>query len=177
MGLYTKAISYLARNVGLTDPRLYNFVGGGETDSGERVSVDGAMGQDVVWGCVRRIGETVATLPLHLYESDGEGKSKKARSHPLYTVLHDRPNLDMTAVEFWESMVGCYLLWGNAYAAIDRTGRRVIALNPMRPDRVVVNRERDGSLSYRYTINGQVQVFAEEDVLHIKGFSLDGMMG
>jgi HK97 family phage portal protein len=178
MGLYTKAVSYLARNIGMTDPRLYNFVGGGDTDSGERVTVDGAMQQGVVWACVRRTAETIATLPLHLYKIDAAGNPHRADQHQLYTVLHNRPNIEMTAVEFWEAMVGCYLLWGNAYASIDRgTGDRVVALNPMRPDRVQVGRNPDGSLFYRYTINGQVQIFGEEDVLHIKGFSLDGLMG
>jgi len=177
MSWLTKAVSYLARNVGLTDPRLYAFVGGGETDSGEKVTVDGALQQDVVWACVRRIAETIATLPLHLYATDAEGKASKDRQHPLYSILHDRPNIEMTAVEFWEAMVGSYLLWGNGYASVDRTGRRIVALNPMRPDRVQVTRQADGSLLYTYTINGQTQKFAEDDVLHIKGFSLDGMMG
>jgi HK97 family phage portal protein len=177
MGLFTKAVSYLARNVGITDPRLFSFVGGGETDSGERVTVDGAMQQGVVWACIRRIAETIATLPLHLYETDGADRAVKARSNPLYSILHDRPNIDMTAVEFWEAMVGCYLLWGNAYASIDRTGSRIVALNPMRPDRVQVQRQADGSILYIYSFNGLVQRFNEEDVLHIKGFSLDGLMG
>lgn len=178
MGLYTKAISYLARNIGLTDPRLYNFVGGGETDAGERVSVDLAMQNGVVWSCVRRNAETTATLPLHLYRIDKDRKSERADDHPLYTVLHNRPNIEMTAVEFWEAMVGCYLLWGNAYASIDRgSGGRIVALNPMRPDRINVRRQPDGSLVYFYSWMGYTQTFAEEDIFHIKGFSLDGLMG
>jgi HK97 family phage portal protein len=178
MGLYTKAISYLARNIGLTDPRLYGYFGGGETDAGERVSVDGAMHNGVVWSCVRRNAETVSTLPLHLYRIDSAKKSQRADDHTLYSVLHNRPNIEMTAVEFWEAMVGCYLLWGNAYASIDRGSlNQIVALNPMRPDRVTVRRQADGSLIYIYTFAGLTQTFNEDEVFHIKGFSLDGLMG
>jgi HK97 family phage portal protein len=178
MGLYTKAISYLARNIGLTDPRLYHFVGGESTDAGERVSVDGSMNNGVVWACTRRNAETVSTLPLHLYRMDLDRKAQRADDHPLYSVLHNRPNIEMTAVEFWEAMVGCYLLWGNAYASIDRGSiGQIVALNPMRPDRVTVRRQVDGSLIYIYTFAGLTQTFNEDDVFHIKGFSLDGLMG
>jgi HK97 family phage portal protein len=83
----------------------------------------------------------------------------------------------MTAVEFWECVVAAVLLWGNAFVAITRIGNRITALYPMRPDRVVIRRESDGSLSYTYTWAGQTQTFAESDILHIKGFSLDGYMG
>jgi HK97 family phage portal protein len=178
MGLYTKAVSYLARNIGMTDPRLYNYVGGGETDAGERVSVDMAMQQGVVWACVRMIAETTATLPLHLYKMDNNGQAKIDRGNSLYSILHDNPNVEMTAVEFWGAMSGCYLLWGNAYASIERgTGNRIVALNPMRPDRVQVRRQSDGSLLYIYSFGGQRQEFQEDDIFHIKGFSLDGLMG
>jgi HK97 family phage portal protein len=178
MGLYTKAVAYLARNIGMTDPRLYNFVGGGDTDAGERVSVDSAMQEGVVWACVRMLAETTATLPLHLYKIGTDGQGRIDRTNPLYTVLHDNPNIEMTAVEFWGAMSGCCSLWGNAYASIERgSGRRIYALNPMRPDRVQVRRQMDGSLLYIYSFGGQRQEFAEDDIFHIKGFSLDGLMG
>lgn len=178
MGLFTKAITYIARNIGLTDPRLYSFVGGGETDAGERVSVDLAMQNGVVWSCVRRTAETTATLPLHFYRIDGAAKAVRADDHSLYTILHNRPNIEMTAVEFWEAMVGCYLLWGNAYASIDRgLGGKIVALNPLRPDRIQVRRKTDGSLVYIYSWLGQTQNFQEDEIFHIKGFSLDGLMG
>jgi HK97 family phage portal protein len=178
MGLFTKAVATLARRVGLVDSRLYQFFGAGETDAGEIMSVNGAMQIDVVWACVRRIAETVATLPLHVYELDAKGNAKRADDHPLYPILHDRPNSDMTSVEFFEALVGCYLLWGNSFAAITRgTGGRVIALYPMRPDRVSILPQNDGSLLYRYVYLGTTQTYTEDEILHIKGFSLDGLMG
>lgn len=177
MGLFTKAVTTLARGLGLANPRLYQFLGGGQTDAGEVVTVDLAMQQDVVWACVRRIAETVATLPLNLYQTGKDGKATKGDDHSLYTILQDRPNIDMTAVEFWEAMVGCYLLWGNAFAAISRSGSKIVAIVPMRPDRVTLRRDTEGAITYTYTFGGQVHQFAEEEVLHIKAFSLDGLMG
>lgn len=178
MGIFTKTALWVTRGLGLTDPRLYNFVGGGsDSDAGERVTVEGAMQLDVVWACVRRIAETVATLPLYLYVNDTSGRASPASQHSLYSILHDRPNIEMTSVEFWEAMVGCYLLWGNAYASIDRAGSKIVALTPMRPDRVTVRRQTDGSLIYVYSWGADLREFAEGDIFHLKGFSLDGMMG
>lgn len=178
MGLLTKAGYWLVRGLGLTDPRLYDHFTGGPTDSGESVTVDSAMQLDAVWSCVRRISETIATLPLHLYRVDSEGRNSKATDHPLYRVLHDRPNIEMTAVEYWEAVVGCTLLWGNSYSAISRGDKdRVIALDPMRPDRVSLRRETDGSITYTYSWNGYTETFKEDQILHVKGFSLDGICG
>lgn len=178
MGLLTKAGYWLVRGLGLTDPRLYDHFTGGATDSGESVTVDSAMQLDTVWACVRRISETIATLPLHLYRVDREGRSIKATEHPLYRVLHDRPNVEMTAVEYWEAVIGCMLLWGNSYSAISRGDKdRVIALDPMRPDRVSLRRETDGSISYTYSWGGYTETFKEDQILHVKGFSLDGLCG
>lgn len=177
MGLFTKAVATLARGLGLTDPQLYAHFNGGPTDSGETVTVDGSLQLGTVWACVRLIAQTIATLPLHVYESDQGGHGALAREHPLYRLLHTRPNADMTAVEFWEAVVAHILLWGNAYISIARSGARVVALYPMRPDRVVMRREASGQLSYTYTWQGRTQTFVDVDVLHIKGFSLDGYVG
>lgn len=178
MGLFRKAALTVARGLGLTDQRLTTWFGGEPSHSGESVTVDTALTLDAVWACARLVSQTIATLPLPLYERDDQGRSRVAPQHPLYRVLHDRPNAEMTAVEFWQAMFACKLLWGNGYAEIVRgAGNRVIALLPMRPDRVQVTRETDGSLTYRYTYQGQTQTLSEDQVLHLKGFSLDGQMG
>lgn len=176
--LMFKAVTVIASNLRMTDQRLINWFGGGETDAGEIVTVEMAMQLDVVWACVRRIAETVATLPLHLYGLGKGGVGKLLDDHPLYFILHDSPNFDMTAVNFWECMVGCYLLWGNSYAIISRGGDgRVTSLEPMRPDRVIVRRAENGDLVYLYNFQGRQEVFTVDQVLHIRGFSLDGLMG
>ena len=178
MGLFRKAALTVARGLGLTDQQFVQWFGGEPSHSGESVTVDTALTLDAVWACTRLVSQTIATLPLPLYERDEQGRSRVAPQHPLYRVLHDRPNAEMTAVEFWQALFACKLLWGNGYAEIVRgAGNRVVALIPMRPDRVQVTRETDGSLTYRHTYQGLTQVLSEDQVLHLKGFSLDGQMG
>jgi HK97 family phage portal protein len=178
-GLLKKVAAQLMGSVGLTDTRLMNWATGGETYSGERVTVDSALQLDTVFACARLVAQTIATLPVMLYQrGEGVGQSKVATQHTLYRVLHDKPNADMTAVEFWTCMVACKLLWGNSYASISRrSDRSVISLDPMRPDRVQIDLQLDGSRTYTYTWNGVTTVYQEEDVLHLKGFTLDGMTG
>ncbi len=178
MGLFRKAALTVARGLGLTDRRLIQWFAGEESHAGESVTVDTALTLDAVWACTRLVSQTIATLPLPLYQRDAAGRSTVASDHPLYRVLHDKPNAEMTAVEFWQALFACKLLWGNGYAEIVRgAGDRVVALIPMRPDRVQVTREVDGSLTYRHTDQGITQTLTEEQVLHLKGFSLDGQVG
>lgn len=174
------AVITVASGVGLTDPRLSLFLNGGRTWSGKTVSIDSAMQLDAVWACVRLISETISTLPLQLYDGAGDTVAKVARTHPLYRIIHDSPNADMTAVDFWSCMVGCLLLWGNAFAQVIRSddGVRVIALYPLRPDRMTVRRDRvTGETLYTYSWQGQYLQLTEGEIFHIKGFSLDGMLG
>jgi HK97 family phage portal protein len=177
MGLFTKTGLWIARGLGLNSPQLYQQISGQPSHSGKVVTVDTALQLDTVWACVRLIAQTIATLPLPLYRQKGTGSSV-ARDHPLYEILHDQPNIEMTATEFWEAMVACVLLWGNAYAQIDRGfNGRVVALTPMRPDRVLIRRTADGELEYIYSWMSTSRTLKEDEVFHIKGFSLDGLFG
>lgn len=178
MGLFRKAALTIARGLGLTDQRLISWVAGEESHAGERVTVQTALQLDAVWACARLVSQTISTLPLPLYQRDATGRSTVASDHPLYRVLHDKPNAEMTSVEFWEAMFACKLLWGNGFAEIVRgAGDRIVALLPMRPDRVQIVRQADGSLIYQYTYQGLTQALREDQVLHLKGFSLDGQIG
>ena len=104
MSIQTKALSIIAKGLGLTDPRLYHFFSSGPTHAGEVVTVDSSLQLDVVWACVRLVSQTVATLPLFLYKRDKQGRGTINDTHSLYRILHDRPNAEMTATEFWEAM-------------------------------------------------------------------------
>lgn len=165
--------------IGLTDVRLGAFLGGGLTASGKSVTVDSALSLDTVWACVKLISETIASMPLKLYDGLGTNNAALARSHPLYPVLTVAPNADMTPMEFWGCMIGSLCLWGNGFAQIIRsTGGRVIALNPLRPDRMTVRRDLNtGELTYTYAWQGQYLTLTEDDMLHIRGWGLDGIMG
>lgn len=165
--------------VNLTDLRLGAFIAGGPTHSGKLVSVDTAMQLDTVWACTRLISDTIAAMPLKLFQRESDTSSVLARNHPLYRVLYITPNADMTGMEFWSAMVGSLLLWGNAFAqVIRRSDKTVISLNPLRPDRMTVRRDPDdGSLIYTYSYQGSVITLGEDEIFHIKGYSLDGLMG
>lgn len=181
-GLLTKAANAMALSVtgvSLTDLRLGAFMAGGPSHSGQLVTVDSAIQLDTVWACIRLLSETIASLPLKLYERETENTSNAARSHPLFSILYDKPNADMTGVEFWGCMVASLLAWGNAFAQVVRRGDgTIIALNPLRPDRMTVRRDpKTGGLVYTYAWQQQYLILTEDEIFHIKGFSFDGLMG
>jgi len=148
------------------------------SDSGVQVSSGAALQVAAVYACVRLISETVATLPLELKQPDAAGKLVKATSSPVYRMLRYSPNAYMTAVEFWEMMVASLCLWGNAYAVKVRVAGRVVALDPLRPEFVTVYREMaTGQIRYAYLRGNQRQEFPASDILHIKGFGVDGLVG
>lgn len=150
----------------------------GRSASGKPVNARSAIQVTGVYACVRVISETVASLPLHVFERDGEGY-KKAVNHRLYNVLHDEPNSEMTSFVLREVMLAHLLLWGNSYCQILRDGNmRVAGLYPLLPDRMTVDRDEHGVLTYTYqpTKGGVVQL-NPRDVLHIPGLGFDGIMG
>ncbi|MEE8658862.1 Phage portal protein [Acetobacteraceae bacterium EV16G] len=165
--------------VSLTDLRLGAFLAGGPSYTGQVVTVDAALQLDTVWACIRLISETIASMPLKLHAQQGDGQSILARDHPLYRVLARAPNADMTPIEFWSCMAACCLAWGNGFAQVMRRGDgQIVALNPLRPDRMSVQRNAStGGLTYIYSYQGQTLILGEDDIFHIKGFSFDGLMG
>ena len=150
----------------------------GVSGSGKSVNARSAIQVSAVYACVRVIAETVASLPLAVYEQDEAG-SHKALDHPLYRILHDEPNPEMTSFVWREAMLTHLLLWGNAYSQILRSGRgNIIGLYPLLPERMEVDRGDKGGLTYTYTTtNGQTVRLRPEDVLHIPALGFDGVMG
>ena len=158
----------------------------GKTISGKVVNADSAMRLSAVYACVRILSESIASLPLHVYQYKNGGKERDPK-HPLYFLLHDAPNSEMTSFIFRETSMAHLLLWGNSYAQIIRDGlNRIVALYPLHPNRMSVNRDDDGKLFYLYTpVNnanpnlkdkGQVRL-ESKDVLHIHGLGYDGLIG
>lgn len=170
MNIFQKAIAYLARSVGLTDPRLYEATGGGLSDSGERVTSDGVLTLSTAWACVNLLAGTIGSLPLMVYREGGGGRVV-ASDHPLYRILHDSPNADQTAVDFWEFIVASLELWGSAYAAVERgSDGRVIALSPIRPDVMTVRRLSNGDIEYSWSDNGRAYRVTQDRMFHVRGF-------
>lgn len=138
-----------------------------------------AIGLSATWACVQLIAGTIASLPLMVYRTDSKGIRTVARDHPLYFVLHDSPNYDQTAVDFWEIMAASVELYGNAYAVIERrsSDNAINGLAPVRPDLMKVRRDSNGDLRYEWSENGQTTVKAGEQVLHIRGSLGDAISG
>ena len=139
-------------------------------DAGEIVSDDTALSLSAVWACTNLLAGTIASLPLMVYRTDPQGRRTVARDHRLYRVLHDSPNYDQTAVDFWEFVSASLELWGNAYARIERTGKEVTGLHPVAPNLVSVRRLQNGSIEYRWTDEGKSYVETDATMLHIRGF-------
>ena len=159
----------------------------GRTTSGKNVDERSAMQVTTVYACVRILAEAVAGLPLHTYRYLSGGAKEKALDHPLYYLLHDEPNPEMTSFVFRETLMSHLLLWGNAYAQIIRNGKgQITALYPLMPNRMTVDRTSNGKIYYTYLVNdsdnptlkaqGQVY-FRKEDIFHIPGLGFDGLVG
>ena len=100
----------------------------GTSGSGKSVTVQSAIQLSTVYACVRVISETIASLPLGIYETVNDG-NEKATDHPLYRLLHDEPNSEMTSFVFREVMLAHLLLYGNSYSRIIRSGKNQVMLS------------------------------------------------
>ncbi|MDO9536641.1 MAG: phage portal protein [Bacillota bacterium] len=148
----------------------------GTTSSGKTVNERTAMQTTAVYACVRVLAEVIASLPLHTYRHTENGK-EKALDHSLYYLLHSEPNPEMTSFVFRETLMGHLLLWGNGYAQIIRDGRgKVIALYPLMPDKMTVERSEKGELFYLYNKDGTIYLLRSDEVLHIPGLGFDGLI-
>jgi HK97 family phage portal protein len=167
------------RGLSLSDPALQRLYGDHVgTSSGEPVSLARAAGLTAVWGCTTLIAGSIASMPLVLYRRAGEGR-ERALEHPLYDVLHTRPNPVQPVVAFWEAMVTALLLRGNAYAMLTRDDDgRVRALWYTNPDRVTVDVTKTGRLRYKVATGGQTTTVEAAGMLHVCGpMSDDGYTG
>lgn len=163
----------------------YSFYMGGSS-AGKNVNERSAMQMTAVYSCVRILAEAVAGLPLHLYRYKEDGGKERAIDVNLYHLLHDEPNKEMSSFIFRETLMTHLLLWGNAYAQIIRNGKgEVVALYPLMPNKMQVDRDENGELYYIYTrsseeaktMEGATVYLTPRDVLHIPGLGFDGLVG
>jgi len=152
--------------------------GGNPTASGATVSADTALSSTAVFAAIRLISETLASVPFKLYRRMDRGK-EAATDHPLYRILHDEPNPEQTPIEFREMMESFRQTHGNAYAQIVWAPNGTpLELWPIVPHRVSVDRDPAGNLRYRVRIGDREDRYIRaEDMLHIRGFSRDGILG
>lgn len=163
----------------------YSFYMGGSS-AGKNVNERSAMQMTAVYSCVRILAEAVAGLPLHLCRYNEDGGKERAIDNNLYHLLHDEPNKEMSSFIFRETLMTHLLLWGNAYAQIIRNGKgEVVALYPLMPNKMQVDRDENGELYYIYTrssdeaktMEGVTVYLTPRDVLHIPGLGFDGLVG
>ena len=185
MGIFSGLFKSRDKPTDSTVGSRYTFYMGGST-SGKTVTERSAMQMTAVYSCVRILSEAVAGLPLHLYKYTDSGGKAMALDHSLYRLLHDEPNPEMSSFVFRETLMTHLLLWGNAYAQIIRNGKNeIVALYPLMPNKMSVDRDENGRLYYTYYRGSDEAIKNKEfavtlqpsDVLHIPGLGFDGLVG
>ncbi|WP_231359843.1 phage portal protein [Escherichia coli] len=149
----------------------------GTSSSGKVVTADKAIQLSAVWACVRLLSESISTLPLKIYIRQPDGSRKPAADHPAYSVLCRRPNSEMTPSRFMLMVVASICLRGNAFIEKKFIANRLVSLIPLLPQNMVVKRLDSGALEYTYTELGQDRVIPLKNIMHIRGFGLDGVCG
>ena len=185
MGIFSGLFKSRDKPTDSTVGSRYTFYMGGST-SGKTVTERSAMQMTAVYSCVRILAEAIAGLPLHVYRYNSDGGKAMALDHPLYRLLHDEPNPEMSSFVFRETLMTHLLLWGNAYAQIIRNGKNeIVALYPLMPNKMSVDRDESGHLYYTYYRGSDEAIKNKEfavtlqpsDVLHIPGLGFDGLVG
>jgi len=161
--------------------------GGEPTASGESVTVSTALQQTTVYACARVLSESVASLPVKVYELVDRGR-KENPNHDLAYLLGVSPNSEMTAFTFWESLVGALALTGNCFAEIQRDASlKPVALWPLHPMLTEPKRTprtadgKGGDLVYETSDGmggqGAIRTIASANMIHVPLFSFDGLKG
>lgn len=163
---------------------LADWVRGGiETTSGEHVSEDTALTCAAVKACVCVLAETVASLPIDVYQETKSGSKSPAPDHPVAQLLSREPNPEMSSYIWRETKQGHLGTWGNGYSEIVRnvSGSKVVGLNlrSPRPQHTRPIRGEDGQMQYecRNEMGTLEKVLPAADMLHIPGFGFDGLVG
>ncbi|HGK5303028.1 TPA: phage portal protein [Salmonella enterica subsp. enterica serovar Thompson] len=169
-------LNWLGVPIGLTTGEFWQewF---GTSSSGKVVTADKIIRLSTVWACVRLLSESVSTLPLKIYERQSDGSRKLAQNNLAYQILCRRPNPEMTPSRFMLMIVASICLRGNAFVEKLYIGSKLVSLVPLLPQNMVVKRLDSRKLQYTYTENGVPRIIPVDRMMHIRGFSLDGVCG
>ena len=167
---------WVGRSIKLTDGEFWRGFFGLGTTSGETVTYEKALELDAVWACVNLVANSVKTLPCNVFKDDGVTID---RENVLYELLHDMPNLDDTASDFWAMVAMCLCLDGNFFAEKKMNGGRLTALNPFHPLAVKVCRDDRNNRYYEVTEtakgkSGTVRRVSEDKMFHVRGMVIPG---
>lgn len=151
---------------------------GGIAATGENVNEATAITVAAVYACVRILAEDVSSLPLHVYKRLAPRGKERATNHPVYALLHTRPNPEISAMAFRETMQAHVSLYGNAYAEIERNkAGKPMWLWPIAPNRVTPFRVSAGKIAYQIDVDADKVTIGADDMLHVPGLSFDGLQG
>lgn len=143
-------------------------------------SRENAMLLSTVYRCVDVISDSIAQLPLETFKVDSDGFKRPFMDHPVYSLLNEEPNEDMTRYTFFKTMVASVLLKGNAYAYIERDNRgnaiQLIYL-PFHYVDIVWITDASGIQRKRYKVIGFHDLVEPKDMIHVLNFSYDGIIG
>ena len=168
----------LEKRTSSRDPYLMEMMGLRENASGQYVSEETATGIPAVHACVQLIAETIASLPLAPYKRLSDGSKEVDYNHPLYTVLHDQANKAQTAFEFREQFISSCLLTGNGYALkVHNSNGQLEQLIPLHPQHVEVEQLENGRLRYKVKTEKGTKTYIQDEILHLKYRSNDGIKG
>jgi len=162
----------------LRDPLIASWWGLEDDDTGLSITAESSMQVAAVSAAVRLLAEVIASMPLMLYERTTVGK-ELADGHPLWDIIHRKPNNSQTPYEFKEMMMGHILLRGNAYGEIISSGGASVSqVIPRHPDRIRPFWTKDGQRAYEYyQPDGGTRIILASEMLHVMFFSMDGLMG
>lgn len=161
-------------------PNWFTELLGTQSHTGVDVTYNSALTLSVVYACIRNLSDSISSLPVHVYRRLTGGGKEKVSSHPIYRLLHSKPNPEMSATDFFSMCQAWLGLRGNAYAEIQRDGSGTpIALWPIPANRVTVERSQTTKrLRWVVDLNdGGQAVLLQGEILHIRGLSLSGLVG
>ncbi len=180
MSILTPMVQALTRRaVGVDSATALSALRGTLSSAGLVVTPEVALRNMTVLACIRIISQSLASVPLVLYQRDGRQR-RRATDHAVYAVLAQTGNSEMTAYEVREARVAHCMAWGNAYAEIQYDSNyQVKGLWPLAPDRVGVERAENGRLQYTYWSDGTGQgyVLPAYRVMHTRYTVLRGVTG
>lgn len=171
MSFGRKMMRGLRTALSLLSPSAWKAAFSAPSTTGKMITAQNALTLSTVWACVRIVSGTISSLPFMVYIDGPNGSRSVHKTHALYGLIHDSPNADQTALDFWQFMCVSLELWGDAFARISRgTGGKIVALTPLRPDAVAVRRVAGGAIRYRYVDEGRTYDVGQDEMFHVRGF-------
>jgi HK97 family phage portal protein len=163
-----------------SDPRTYDLLsdaGGGPSESGQAVTPKKFLSVAAIWQCVNMIARDIAKLPFDLYLRKGPQDREKATDHPVFELVRNEPNSEMSAFVFWQFVISQLKIWGNAYIFIERDLKgRPLSLLPLLADRTAPKRIK-GQVFFATEVGGKIEYANAADVIHLRGIGLDTVEG